>query len=251
MRRSESRPGIRSPDVRVGTLNLLHGVSPADGRCEVTRLRAAIDAIDADALALQEVDVGQPRSGGVDQAAEAAAAARAVAWRFVPVVGRPAGAAYGIALLLRDTVREWRLLPLGRARMRAPIWLPVERRLVPTADEPRVAVAALIDGMSIVATHLSFVPGANVRQLRRLARWAGRLPGPVLLLGDLNLPGALPQLLAGRGWRSLGRLPTYPAMRPRVQFDHVLGHGVLPPVSAVVSLPLPVSDHRALVVTLE
>jgi endonuclease/exonuclease/phosphatase family metal-dependent hydrolase len=239
--------------VRLATVNLLHGVSPSDGRCDVTRLREGVATIDADALALQEVDVRQPRSGRVDQAAEAVAAMGAVAWRFAPVLRSTDGAesAYGIALLLRCPVREWRLLSLGHARMRAPIWLPVERRLVSAADEPRVAIAALLDGMSVVATHLSFVPGANVRQLRRLARWAARLPGPVVLLGDLNLPGALPHLLAGREWRSLGRLPTYPAVRPRVQFDHALGHGLLPPVRAVASLPLPVSDHRALLVTLE
>ncbi|HLZ38339.1 MAG TPA: endonuclease/exonuclease/phosphatase family protein, partial [Mycobacteriales bacterium] len=242
-----------SPGVRVATANLLHGVSPSDGRCDLTRLRAAVAAVDADALALQEVDVRQPRSGLVDQAAEAAAAAGAADWRFVPVLGDGAGAGggYGIALLLRVPVREWRVLPLGRARLPAPIWLPVERRFVPALDEPRVAVAALLDGMSVVATHLSFVPGANVRQLRRLTGWAAQLPGPVLLLGDLNLPGALPQLIAGPGWRALGRLPTYPTLRPRVQFDHVLAHGPLPAVCAVASIPLPVSDHRALVVTLQ
>ncbi len=75
----------------------------------------------------------------------------------------------------------------------------------------------------MVTTHLSFVPGYNVRQLRALVRWVARMPGPVFLLGDLNLPGALPRLVTG--WRQLARQPTYPAYGPRVQFDHVLAHG--------------------------
>jgi endonuclease/exonuclease/phosphatase (EEP) superfamily protein YafD len=35
-----------------------------------------------------------------------------------------------------------------------------------------------------------------------------------------------------------------------VQLDHVLASGDLPPVTSVQALPLPVSDHRALVVQL-
>ena len=65
----------------------------------------------------------------------------------------------------------------------APIRLPlnVAGRLTQVADEPRVALAAIVvgpDGRTTVATaHLSFVPGWNVRQLLSVTRWLSTLPG--------------------------------------------------------------------------
>src|SRR5437764_12047244 len=89
------------------------------------RLREALAGLDADVVGLQEVDVRQPRSGGTDQPAFAAAALGADTWRFEPTVlgapavrgwrpatGRPdeasGGPAYGIALVSRLPVRECR-----------------------------------------------------------------------------------------------------------------------------------------------
>jgi len=103
--------------------------------------------------------------------------------------------------------------------------------------------------MTVVTAHLSFVPGWNVAQLRALARWAQAMPGPRLLAGDFNLPGAIARLASG--WVQLARVATYPSYRPRVQFDHVLSQGI--PESSVrdvQALRLPVSDHRALRVDL-
>jgi endonuclease/exonuclease/phosphatase family metal-dependent hydrolase len=102
--------------------------------------------------------------------------------------------------------------------------------------------------MTVIATHLSFVPGVNVRQLRAIVRWAESWPTPRLLLGDLNLPGRLPAWASG--WSQMARRATYPSWKPRVQFDHVMAH----PADAVVvssarSPRLPVSDHNPLVVT--
>ena len=102
--------------------------------------------------------------------------------------------------------------------------------------------------MTVLTAHLSFVPGWNVRQLRAVARWACSMPGPRLLLGDFNLPGAVPRLVTG--WTQLARVPTYPSWRPRVQLDHVLAD-VPTPVSEMRALRLSVSDHCALVVDLD
>ena len=41
--------------------------------------------------------------------------------------------------------------------------------------------------MRVAATHLSFLPVSNGRQLRMLTRSLGRSPGPTVLLGDLNM----------------------------------------------------------------
>jgi endonuclease/exonuclease/phosphatase family metal-dependent hydrolase len=101
-----------------------------------------------------------------------------------------------------------------------------------------------------VTTHLTFVPGWNIAQLRALAHWARGMPAPRLMIGDFNLPGRLPRIATR--WTQLARVATYPSWKPRVQFDHVLSDGV--PESAVRSVEVvrpPVSDHCALVVDLD
>lgn len=256
--------------VRVGTFNLLHGLSPADGRADPAVLARAAAGLDADLLGLQEVDRLLDRSGTVDQAATVAAALGATAWRFVPALqgapgapgcapvrpGQdPAGAVgcYGIALVSRFPVRCWLVRRFAAAPVTLPLRHPTGRGVVATVDEPRLALAALVDTpdgpLTVVTAHLSFVPGWNVAQLRALVRWAARLPPPRLLLGDLNLPGPLPGWLTG--WRPLARAPTYPAPRPRVQWDHVLARGLDPTAVRGVHTPaLPLSDHRPLLVDL-
>ncbi len=104
--------------------------------------------------------------------------------------------------------------------------------LIMTSDHPRAALAAVLQGpagpFTVAAVHLSFVPPWNAAQLIAVRRWIAGLPRPHLLIGDLNLPGPVPGLLLGPGWRDLARAPTYPAHRPLVQLDHVLAAGLGP-----------------------
>ena len=100
----------------------------------------------------------------------------------------------------------------------------------------------------VATTHLSFVPGWNVVQLRRVTRNLAALGLPCILMGDLNVPGGVPA--RGTGWRALARVKTFPGARPSMQIDHALGHGLLPVVRAVSATELPLSDHRALVLDL-
>ena len=253
--------------MRLATWNVLNGTSLSDGRIDVARLQAAARSLHADVLGLQEVDRGQPRSRSLDLVREVAEGTGAAAWRFLPaLVGTPGGswrvaadadddpggAGYGVGLVSAHPVRSWHVLRLPAARVRSPILLPGTRRVLWLQDEPRAVLAAVVDGpygaMTVASTHLSFLPGWNAVQLRRTVRFLGALPGPRVLLGDLNMP-ALPAGAVSR-WRVLGRRPTYPAPEPRVQFDHVLGTGALPPVRDVDTPVLPVSDHRPLVVEL-
>ena len=258
--------------MRVATFNLLHGRSLDHLEVRESDLRDAAARIDADVLGLQEVDRLQERSASVDQTAVVAEALGAASWRFVPALnGTPGrgvtwtrssdddgatttGPTYGVGLVSRLPVRQWEVRRFGPAPVSMPLMVPGVKGLTRIPDEPRVALAAVIDGprgpMTVLTAHLSFVPGWNVAQLRALTRWALTLPGPRLLAGDFNLPGALPRL-ASR-WRQLARAATYPSYRPRVQFDHVLSHGVEESaVTDVQALRLPVSDHCALVVDLD
>ncbi|MDP9434276.1 MAG: endonuclease/exonuclease/phosphatase family protein [Actinomycetota bacterium] len=254
--------------MRLATWNLLHGISLSDGQVQPSRLLEGARALDADVLGLQEVDRGQPRSAGRDQTAEVGRATGAADWRFVPALvgergGRwraaddsdaddASGLHYGVGLVTRFPVQAWHVVRLPAAGRRAPLLLPGSGRLVWLEDEPRVALAAVVDTpvgtMTVATTHLSFLPGWNGAQLRRVTAALARLPSPRVLLADLNMPPPFPRLLTG--WRVLARAATYPSPRPRVQLDHVLASGSLPDVRAVHTPALPVSDHRALLVEL-
>lgn len=257
-------PGL----TRLTTWNVFHGRSPADGRVDAHRLADAVAELEADVLALQEVDRGQPRSGGLDVAALAAGAMDAAHWRFVPtVIGEPGFAwrpateaeedapanAYGVALLSRYPVDSWHVLRLAPAPLvRLPVPVPGTRLVLWLRDEPRVVLAARVrtpaGPLTVASTHLSFVPGVNVLQLRRAAAWLRSLPGPTVLLGDLNLPGGIARRASG--FVRLAHTVTYPAARPRLQLDHALGDGRLPPVRRSLVRRQELSDHLALSVDL-
>ncbi len=253
--------------MRLATFNVMSGRGLRDGVVDGARFAEVIAGLDVDVLALQEVDVDQPRSHGLDLAALAAKAMGAGEYRFTATLAgtpggtwraaRPdeaAGPRYGVALLSRLPVLRWQELLLPASPVRSPVYVPGPERggLILLADEPRAVITAQLRTptgvLTVAGTHLSFVPGWNAYQLRTVLRELRGMPGPQVLLGDLNLPG---WLLAGvPGWRRLARAATYPASDPRVQLDHVLGHGELPPVTRVSTPAVAVSDHRPLVVTL-
>jgi endonuclease/exonuclease/phosphatase family metal-dependent hydrolase len=253
--------------VRLASFNVLHGRSLADGEVSTSRLVAACASLEADVLALQEIDRNQARSGGIDQTAAVAEGMGAVAWRFEPaLVGEPgatwraaedsddpasAEAGYGVGLVSRLPVRAWHVVRMRAAKVRAPVAVPGGRgRFILLPDEPRVALAAEVEAptgpLLVATTHLSFVPGWNLVQLRRVTRALAAFGLPCVLLGDLNVPGPLPARTTG--WQALARVKTFPGGKPSMQIDHALGHGPLPVVGAVSAPELPLSDHRALVV---
>lgn len=252
--------------MRLVTFNLLHGRSPHDQVVDLDRLRTAIRLLDPDVLALQEVDRGQPRSHLADLTAVAAEAMGATAHRFVAALSgtaganwRPAGdwdspgAAYGIALLSRYPARSWRVRRLARIPFRFPVWGPRQRRVITVHEEPRAAVIAELETpagwVRVANTHLSFLPGWGQLQLRQLGRDLARGPGPVLLMGDLNMPAPLPARITG--YRSLARQLTFPADRPRRQIDHILLRGRLGERRTGAAPEMALSDHRPLVVDLD
>jgi endonuclease/exonuclease/phosphatase family metal-dependent hydrolase len=265
--------------VRIASLNLLHGESPEDAQVDLQRVCRAVKELDPDVLAIQEVDRAQARSHEANLTEVVADAMGACDSRFQPTmlgdvaVGWrpielpteralrdlaenptvPDGPAYGVALLTRLPVRRWSSLLLAPARVRPPRFLPQLNRWVD--GEPRAVLIAELETsfgvLTVAGAHLSYAPVYNVVQLRRTSTVLHEHhPRPQLLLGDLNLSGALPQVLGGRGWRPLVQALTFPAHQPRAQLDHVLARGPLPQVTSAQAVRLPFSDHRALVVDL-
>jgi endonuclease/exonuclease/phosphatase family metal-dependent hydrolase len=237
---------------------VLHGAATADGPVDLRRFTDAVGGLDVDVLGLQEVDRAQPRSGEADLAAVAAEALGALEYRFAPTLHGvpgtwveadvPDAPAYGVALLSRYPVTEWRVVPLPRLPRDVPLVVGRPRRLVVVRDEPRTALLARVAGphgpVSVVTTHLSFIPGWNLVQLRHLVR-SLRDDAPLVVTGDLNLGVRRARL--GSGLRGLVRGRTFPADGPRRQIDHLLGRGVAASAPRVHHPPL--SDHCALSAT--
>jgi endonuclease/exonuclease/phosphatase family metal-dependent hydrolase len=243
--------------VQVATWNIFGGRTWDGARVDLDLTLATLRRLDADLVALQEVDRDLPRSGRVDQA-RLLGEALGMAWRFAPALlgtpeswrpvepaaPDPGGPAYGIALLSR--------LPLGTVET---VRLP--RR---GGEEPRVAqVAEVAVGggrLTVTGTHLSFVPRSGAAQLRALLRRLDGLGGRRLLLGDLNLCWPLVRALAP-GWRPLvhgGTFRNRPggAARPRVQLDHVLAaRRGAPAAGRPRMVGGPASDHLAVAVELD
>lgn len=251
--------------MRLATFNILHGRSPVDDEVHVDRFASAVASLDADVLALQEVDRNQSRSRNADLTRVAAEAMGAPEHRFVAALSgspgstwlaatgeeQPDDAAYGIALLSRHPLSAWQVVRLPAVPVRVP--MRFGHRTLPTwvRDEPRVAVVADVatpeGDLTVVTTHLSFVPWWNRRQLRLLLTALSRRRRPLVLLGDLNMD--LPTACRTSGLRPLASHPTFPAPDPREQLDHVLADGDLS-AAATRAVDLGVSDHRALSVDL-
>lgn len=249
--------------MRLATFNILHGRSPSDGQVHLPRLRRAVAELDADVLALQEVDRAQPRSHEADLTVLAAEAMGAPHHRFMATLAgtpdvwtavdgdlQPGAASYGIALLSRHPVLSWRTITLPRQDR--PVEMTHHGADTPSSvlDEPRTAIAAVVRApecvVTVVATHLTFVPGWNTRQLETLVEEVADLPRPAVLMGDLNIEDDQPAHITG--WRPLARAPTFPVARPLRQLDHILADGDLHAVRPGEAVDTGMSDHRALVV---
>lgn len=263
--------------LRVATANLLHGMSLDDGTASEQALTAAIGSLDADVVALQEVDRRQERSGGVDQTELAAAALGALDWRFVPALlgtpdpartwrpapdgamvgpggavvgpggGRPAdrdlidGPSYGIGLASRLPVQRWAVRRFAASRASLPLLVPAQPRprLMLIPDEPRSGLAAVVEGPS----------GPFTVVTAHLSFVPGTNVRQLRVLARWALQFPAPRLLLGdfnlpgsiprrvTGWARLARVATYPSYGPRVQLDHVLGSNLGPEAVRAVTAP--------------
>ena len=142
--------------MRLATFNILHGRSSPTGWSISTGSPTRCASLDADILALQEVDRDQPRSHLADLTAVAAEAMGAVTQRFVAALSGTPGATWmaatGTDVPGSGVVRHLVAVPLpghelaGAAAaahpVRFPMWLPGPRKV----DRGARGAAAVVIG---------------------------------------------------------------------------------------------------------
>lgn len=212
--------------VRVATFNV-HHCEGLDGKVDPARIARVIETTSADLVALQELDRGMSRSGGLDQPAELEART-GLHVRFFPTLTR-GGGEYGIGIATRGAHGpfEYRALPrLGD-------------------EEPRGYAIGPWQGITVIATHLSLRREPRDVQTEALVRAARDVRGPFLLLGDLN-QGPWTLRRAARGSFRVPLIPRRTMARRWAQRDHIVGGGGVRLRRRVV-VSSKASDHYALV----
>ena len=241
---------------RILTYNV-HRCVGLDRRLDVGRVADVIAAEKPDIVALQEVDVGRARTGGVDQAHDLAKRL-GMKSRFNAAL-RVEEEQYGDAVL---TARPESLVKAGP--------LPGYARM--PRLEPRGALWVAIDlgsrrPLQVINTHLGLVPREQQIQAAALAgeAWIGskKCDDPLILLGDFNatqrtvvhrlLAAHLTDAHALRPDRR-PRVATFPATMPMLRIDHVFvsrGVKVIALRPAATPLARLASDHLPLVMDFE
>jgi endonuclease/exonuclease/phosphatase family metal-dependent hydrolase len=226
----------------------VHRCVGVDGRADPRRIAEVIAACQPDMVALQELDVGRLRTGGIDQA-HAIAHLLGMSVHFHPAL-QVEEELYGDAIL---TALPMRLVKAG----------PLPGSI---GFEPRGALWAAVEAngteIQIINTHLGLPAYERMAQAKTLLgqNWLGQpdCRDPVILLGDFNARRASvvyrmftarlrdAQLVLHKRARR-----TFPARMPMLRIDHIFCSrsvdvlGVEVPRSQLVRAA---SDHLPLIV---
>jgi endonuclease/exonuclease/phosphatase family metal-dependent hydrolase len=239
---------------RILTYNV-HRCIGMDRRLDVARIADVIGALEPDIVALQELDVGRARTGGVDQA-HAIAERLEMAFHFNAAM-RVEEEQYGDAIL---TSYPERLIKAGP--------LPGLNPSIPLEPRGALWIAVDIDGVEVqvINAHLGLAPTEQQVQAAALAGpdWLGHpdCQAPAILLGDFNATRTsvvyrtlAARLRAARPLAPLRRATsTFPSRLPFLRIDHLF----VSPDIAVVDVDAPytpatrvASDHLPLVMDFE
>lgn len=238
--------------VRVVSYNIQYG----GGGGNLAAVLEVIRGLDADIVALQEVDVHwSARSAFADQAA-ALAEGLGMQVRFAPIYSIPDTGdtrpprRFGVALLSRHPIVHFTNHPLTRLSTQS-------ANPVPSPQPGFLEAVVNVGGtrLRVFNTHLDYRrdPAVRRQQVAEMLELIGSSPETTVLFGDLNAPPHAPELqpLFARlrdAWPAeQGPGHTFPAAAPEARIDYVLVsndvevHGAAVPVMTA-------ADHRPVVV---
>jgi endonuclease/exonuclease/phosphatase family metal-dependent hydrolase len=240
--------------LRVMTYNV-HGCVGMDGRLSTDRIARVIARHHPDVVALQELDLGRPRSLHVDQAGRIAEKLQ-MKHHFMSTF-QIQDEQYGNAIFSRYPMTVVKMGPLPKLNDREGL-------------EPRGALWVSIDveGQSVqfINTHLSIWPAERLLQAKALAgpEWLKHpdCHGKVILCGDFNAPPTSPtyksicSVLADcqRNLKDHRPHKAYPGQYPVTRIDHVFlspGWKIRTIEVGKTDLDKVASDHIPLIVELD
>lgn len=240
--------------LRVANFNIKHGALSRK-RSFVGRpalLAAACAEIDADILALQEVDHHVWRSGFCDLLQAAAgttysdhAFGKAMGMKFFKGIN-PLGS-YGLGLLVKGTIKSQEIVELEGDYVR--MKYGKRRNITP---EPRIATFSEVEtqeGMTVSVANTHFGGPLRKEFVRSILTNFTEYPEPRILLGDFNTGHSTMQKWLGVAATSL-QLAPQPSEFPisYKQSDHIAVSGFS--IDSVTSQRFPVSDHPAIITEL-
>lgn len=228
----------------------IHSCRGADGVVNPARIAKVIESCSPDIVALQEVDVGRRRSGGIDQARAIANHLRMDS-HFHPAL-HLSDEKYGDAVLTR--------LP---SRL-------VKAGMLPSIGEPRGAVWVCVDvegtEFHVINTHLGLRRRERMMQVAALLGpgWLSHpeiLGRPAVLVGDFNcVPSSAPYRAITRFWPATSSTaltrpkPTFSSRFPILRLDHIFTGPHVAQISTMVesgATARAASDHLPLVMRVE
>lgn len=246
-KRNGAKRSVTSPgSIRVMTYNL-HSCIGLDGRTSVHRVAEILHYYDPDFVALQELDVGKSRTGGVDQLRELQRL-----WpssgEFLSLVNGSSGE-YGIGFLCRLPILECRSGLLPRAK-----------QVLPQEDRGFQMVTVDVGGgqrLDIINTHLGLTARERFTQYRALDRLCSSRGDPQILTGDFNCRPTSPEYHAiSRAWRPTQTKPkkTWFGTFPLRHLDYSFVRGRVEVLDTFVprdSLTRLASDHLPVITDLK
>ncbi|MBX5132109.1 endonuclease/exonuclease/phosphatase family protein [Rhizobium lentis] len=206
------------PDKSIKLLTYnVHSCIGSDRKLDPGRIASVIAETEADIIALQEVDVGRRRTGGIDQAHVIASLLKMQA-HFHPALSI-AEEQYGDAIITA--------LPTGA----------IKAGPLPSVGEARGALSVEVTAgdrkLLVVNTHLGLRGRERIRQMTTLLNsgWlhgTAETPLPTILCGDFNaIPSSATYRLVARSLKdaqiAAGGAPkaTFPARYPLMRLDHI------------------------------
>ncbi len=229
------------PFCRVMTYNI-HGGLDRQNRPSLEQIRETIALVRPDLAGLQEVERGfRPRAGFADQPA-LLGRQLGLDFRFAAAINLSPDAAWG---------------KFGNAVLSGwPIAATWAERL-PWRREPRALLGTVVETpwgrVDFLVCHLGLQQAERARQIEAILAKARRLPGPVILAGDLNAGPGAPELAPlFAGWQEVQTAcgmdqPTFPPAQARIDYIFCPRSWRILRARVVAS---PASDHWPLVADL-